>query len=112
MVAAMSCSSVNGVFTLGEFVDLSSSIYTLLEPKQVDTRIAISLLQQTSSSGHGAAEIESFLTHLVVERNAAPSTQNQVLHAILFQYREVLEQMFLSVSMPCAHRNGVACQRS
>ena len=40
----------------------------------------------------GRAEIESFLTHLAVERNVAPSTQNQALHAILFLYREVLEQ--------------------
>ncbi len=40
----------------------------------------------------GRAEIESFLTHLAVERNAAQSTQNQALHAILFLYREVLGQ--------------------
>jgi integrase len=40
----------------------------------------------------GQAEIESFLAHLAVERNVAPSTQNQALHAILFLYREVLEQ--------------------
>ena len=40
----------------------------------------------------GRAEIESFLTHLAVERNAALSTQNQALHAILFLYREVLGQ--------------------
>ena len=40
----------------------------------------------------GRAEIASFLTHLAVERNVAPSTQNQALHAILFLYREVLEQ--------------------
>jgi site-specific recombinase XerD len=40
----------------------------------------------------GRAEIESSLTHLAVERNVAPSTQNQALHAILFLYREVLEQ--------------------
>jgi len=40
----------------------------------------------------GRAEIESFLTHLAVERNVAPSTQNQALHAILFLHREVLEQ--------------------
>ena len=37
-------------------------------------------------------EIESFLTHLAVERNVALSTQNQALHAILFLYREVLGQ--------------------
>ena len=40
----------------------------------------------------GHLEIEAFLTHLVVERNVAPSTQNQALHAILFLYREVLDQ--------------------
>ena len=37
-------------------------------------------------------EIEAFLTHLVVARNVAPSTQNQAVHAILFLYRDVLEQ--------------------
>jgi site-specific recombinase XerD len=40
----------------------------------------------------GRPEIESFLTHLAVDRNAAPSTQNQALHAILFLYRAVLEK--------------------
>lgn len=35
--------------------------------------------------------IEQFLTHLAVDRDAAPSTQNQALQAILFMYREVLE---------------------
>ncbi|MDP9141241.1 MAG: phage integrase N-terminal SAM-like domain-containing protein [Pseudomonadota bacterium] len=38
----------------------------------------------------GAPEVEAFLTHLAVERNVAASTQNQVLAAILFLYREVL----------------------
>ena len=40
----------------------------------------------------GAGEIESFLTHLAVERKVAASTQNQALSAILFLYREVLDQ--------------------
>jgi integrase len=40
----------------------------------------------------GAPEIEAFLTHLAVARNVAASTQNQALNAILFLYREVLEQ--------------------
>jgi len=40
----------------------------------------------------GAVEIREFLSHLVVERNVARSTQNQALHALLFLYREVLEQ--------------------
>jgi integron integrase len=38
----------------------------------------------------GAVEIESFLTHLAVEREVSPSTQNQALAAILFLYQEVL----------------------
>ncbi len=39
----------------------------------------------------GKAEIESFLTHLAVERNVAASTQNQALNAIIFLYRDVLD---------------------
>lgn len=36
-------------------------------------------------------EIEVYLTHLAVERNVAPSTQNQALSALLFLYRDVLK---------------------
>ena len=36
-------------------------------------------------------EIESFLTHLAVAQNVAPSTQNQALSALLFLYRNVLQ---------------------
>ncbi|MEZ4733637.1 MAG: phage integrase N-terminal SAM-like domain-containing protein [Caldilineaceae bacterium] len=35
-------------------------------------------------------EIEAFLTHLAIERNVSPSTQNQALSALLFLYRHVL----------------------
>ena len=38
-----------------------------------------------------APEIRGFLAHLVNDRNVAPSTQNQALHALLFLYREVLQ---------------------
>ena len=38
----------------------------------------------------GAPELETFLTHLAVDRNVAASTQNQALSAILFLYRQVL----------------------
>ena len=38
----------------------------------------------------GNAEIESYLTHLAVERRVASSTQNQALSAILFLYSKVL----------------------
>lgn len=40
----------------------------------------------------GIPEIESFLTHLVVDQNVAASTQNQALCALLFLYREVLKK--------------------
>ncbi|HEX4993863.1 MAG TPA: integron integrase [Methylomirabilota bacterium] len=40
----------------------------------------------------GAAEITRFLSALAVQRNVAASTQNQALSALLFLYREVLEQ--------------------
>ncbi|MDI9334947.1 MAG: integron integrase [Cytophagales bacterium] len=39
----------------------------------------------------GAAEVEAFLTDLATSRNAASSTQNQALSALLFLYREVLQ---------------------
>jgi integron integrase len=38
----------------------------------------------------GEAEIESFLTHLAVERGVSASSQNQALAALLFLYRHVL----------------------
>ena len=40
----------------------------------------------------GAAEIEAFLTHLAVKNKVSASTQNQAKSAILFLYREVLDQ--------------------
>jgi integron integrase len=39
----------------------------------------------------GKPEIERFLSHLAVNRNVAPSTQNQALNAILFLYKYVLD---------------------
>lgn len=39
----------------------------------------------------GKLDIEAFLSHLAVEGNVTPSTQNLALSAILFLYREVLE---------------------
>ncbi len=35
----------------------------------------------------GKEEIRTFLTYLAVEKNVAPSTQNQALQALLFLYR-------------------------
>ena len=38
----------------------------------------------------GKKEIEEFLTHLAVDKNVSPTTQNQAFNAILFLYREIL----------------------
>ncbi len=40
----------------------------------------------------GAAELTQYLSSLAVEGNVAASTQNQALSALLFLYREVLQQ--------------------
>jgi integron integrase len=40
----------------------------------------------------GAGEVSAFLSYLAVRRNVAASTQNQALSALLFLYREVLDQ--------------------
>lgn len=47
----------------------------------------------------GAAEIEAFLTHLAVEGQVSASTQNQALSALLFLYREVLQQKLEQVEV-------------
>lgn len=39
----------------------------------------------------GKREVEKYLSHLAVDRNVAPATQNQALNAILFLYRHVLD---------------------
>ena len=40
----------------------------------------------------GGPEVEAFLSHLATEGRVASSTQNQALAALLFLYREVLQQ--------------------
>jgi hypothetical protein len=37
-------------------------------------------------------KIEAFLTHLAVEGNVAPATQNQAMNALVFLYRRVFRQ--------------------
>ena len=39
----------------------------------------------------GSEEVNAFLTHLAVELQVSPSTQNQALSALLFLYRELLD---------------------
>lgn len=38
----------------------------------------------------GEKEIVSFLSHLAIERNCSPATQNQALNALVFLFRQVL----------------------
>jgi integron integrase len=38
----------------------------------------------------GEKKIEAFLTHLAVNKNVAPSTQNQAMNALVFLYKKVL----------------------
>lgn len=40
----------------------------------------------------GKREVKAFLTHLAVNRNVAPSTQNQALSALHYLYRVVLDR--------------------
>jgi hypothetical protein len=42
-------------------------------------------------SDMGGEELTAFLSHFASQRNAAASTQNQALNAILFLYRDVLK---------------------
>jgi site-specific recombinase XerD len=38
----------------------------------------------------GEAEIVSFLSHLAIERNCSPATQNQALNALVFLFKSVI----------------------
>jgi integron integrase len=39
----------------------------------------------------GAKEVTEFLSHLALQRNVSPSTQNQAFNALMYLYRHVLE---------------------
>ena len=39
----------------------------------------------------GENKIEQFLTHLAIEKNIAPATQNQAMNALVFLYKKVLK---------------------
>ena len=47
----------------------------------------------------GSAELESFLNYLAIDRKVAASTQNQALNAILFMYRQVLQNTQLDLTV-------------
>ena len=41
---------------------------------------------------NGSPLIEKFLTHLAIDKNISPSTQNQAMNALVFFYKKVLKQ--------------------
>lgn len=49
-------------------------------------------LNNKSDFDDGARKIEKFLTHLALEENVAPSTQNQAMIALVFLYKQVLKK--------------------
>ncbi|MBO1927225.1 integron integrase [Thiomicrorhabdus sp. 6S2-11] len=51
-----------------------------------------------------AAKVEQFLTHLAVEQNVAPSTQNQALNALVYCYSKVLQAPFSAVKASRSHK--------
>jgi hypothetical protein len=57
-------------------------------------------------------EIEAFLTHLAVQRNVAPSTQNQALSALFFLYREVLKIELIGALTLCGPNRRNICEWS
>ena len=53
----------------------------------------------------GKVKVGAFLTYLAVERKVSASTQNQAFNAILFLYREVLDQPLENVQAFCAKQS-------
>lgn len=47
----------------------------------------------------GSKELETFLNHLALDRKVAASTQNQALSAILFLYRQVLQNTQIDLTV-------------
>lgn len=45
----------------------------------------------------GGAEVSRFLTHLAVDLNVAPNTQNQAISALVFLYRHVLGEELIGI---------------
>ncbi len=63
---------------------------------------------KTHPDDMGKEEVRAFLAYLAVEKNVAPSTQNQALQALLFLYREVLESPVSWIDqIPRPHRPTV-----
>ena len=42
----------------------------------------------------GEKKVEEFLTHLAVDKDVSPSTQNQAMNALVFLYKKVIREPF------------------
>ncbi len=49
-------------------------------------------LNNKSDFDDGARKVEQFLTHLALQENVAPATQNQAMIALVFLYKQVLKK--------------------
>ena len=58
----------------------------------------------------GNPEIEAFLSHLVINRNVASSTQNQAFNAILFLYDHALDADMPEISMHYGPKSLYVCR--
>lgn len=58
----------------------------------------------------GASEVREFLSWLAVERAVAASTRNQALNALVFLYRQVLEQPLGDIGDAVLPGGRCACQ--
>jgi site-specific recombinase XerD len=56
----------------------------------------------------GSTEVNAFLSHLAVDLQVSPSTQNQALAALLFLYRELLDRDLELDGVVRAHAPSVA----
>lgn len=54
----------------------------------------------------GATDVQGFLSHLVVERNVAASTQSVALNAVVFLFKEVLERPLQGVQFAKTKRKA------
>ncbi len=54
--------------------------------------IAFHHMRSRADLANAEAKIEAFLTDLAMKGHVAPSTQNQAMNALVFLYRQVLQQ--------------------
>ncbi|MCI5147548.1 MAG: integron integrase, partial [Candidatus Electrothrix sp. AR3] len=48
-------------------------------------------MQSRDDLNNGESQIEAFLTHLAINEQVAPATQNQAMNALVFLYKKVLQ---------------------